>query len=134
MTTAAHRAFAAPADLPPDVLERAEALWASTLQSADDVYVDATDRALAELLGLGDGDGHDELTRCEAPGCDAWHWADEGGTVRYESGAEMQMCAVHAVPDDPGAKVYPGAALERAWREAEQAAISARIRATGSSW
>lgn len=128
------RAFAAPADLAPDVLAQAEALWASTLQSADEVYVDTADRQLAALLGLDTGDGHDELTRCETPGCNAWHWADEGGTVRYESGAELDMCAVHAVPDDPGARVYPGAGLEAAWREAEQAAISERIRATGRPW
>lgn len=126
MTTAL-RAFAAPADLELDELAHAETLWATTLH-AD------TDDQLAAFLGLGPGDGHDELTRCEAPGCDAWHWADEGGTVAYNSGRQMQMCAAHAVPDDPGARVYPGAGLEAAWREAEQAAISERIRATGRPW
>lgn len=131
--TAATRAFACPGDLDPSDLAQAEALWATMLHDGPGI-ADDTDLRLAELLGLDAGEGHDELTRCEAPGCDAWFWADEGGTVRYESGREMQMCAKHAVPDDPGARVYPGAGLEAAWREAEQSAISARIRATGSSW
>lgn len=127
-----------PADLSPDVLAQAEALWASTdalspVVLDDAAFTGAEDR-LAVLLGLDPGDGHDELTRCEAPGCDAWHWADNGATVVYASGRQMQMCAVHAVADDPGARVYPGAGLEAAWREREQAAISERIRTTGSSW
>lgn len=133
MTATTPRAFAAPAGLSPAVLAQAEALWATMLNGAPDVDED-TDLRLAHLLGLDTGDGHDELTRCETPGCDAWHYADEGGTVAYNSGRRMQMCAKHAVPDDPGARVYPGAGLEAAWREAERAAISARIRATGSSW
>lgn len=128
------RTFAAPAALPGVIVTQAEAMWASTLQSADEVYVDATDRRLAQLLGLGDGDGHDELTRCEEPGCDAWHWADEGGTVAYNSGRQMQMCAAHAVPDDPGARVYPGRGLQAAWEAQRDAEDSARIRATGRAW
>lgn len=134
MTAATNRAFAAPAELAPDVLERAEALWASTLQSADDVYVDATDRALAELLGLGDGDGHDELTRCDVDDCNAWFWADEGATVHYESGTVLTVCAAHAVADDPGARVYPGVDLAAALHDADLSAMCDRIRTTGSPW
>lgn len=132
------RAFAAPADLSPAVRAEAEALWASTLATAPQPLsieeCAAVDDRLAVLLGLGPGDGHDELTRCEAPGCDAWHYADEGATVVYESGTSLDVCAAHAQRDDPGARVCPGVGLDAAWRAAEQAEISARIRATGSSW
>lgn len=124
------RTFANPAALPPVIVIQAEAMWAYTLHGAPGAF-DDTDERLADLLGLGPGDGHDELTRCEYDRCNAWFWADEGGTVAYNSGRQMQMCAAHAVPDDPGARVYPGVGLEAAWRDAEQAAISARIRATG---
>lgn len=97
------RTFAVPAYLAADVLAQAEALWNVATGTADD--------ALASLLGLGPGDGHDELTRCDVPGCDAWLWADEGATVRYESGRELTTCAEHAQADDPGARIYPGAGL-----------------------
>lgn len=103
------RAFAAPADLAPEVLTQAEALWNAATEDADN--------RLAVLLELGPGDGHDELTRCEYDGCDAWLWADEGATVRYESGRELTTCANHAQADDPGARIYPGAALLAAWQD-----------------
>ena len=126
--TAATRplAFSAPADLTPDVLTRAEALWDANTGTADD--------ALAALLGLGPGDGHDELTRCDIPDCRAWFWADQGATVTYESGRELTVCAVHAVADDPGARVYPGAGLAAAWQAERDAEERRRIRTTGRAW
>ena len=115
------RAFAAPADVAPDVLAQAEALWTTTLLDAaaplDPAVCDAPDDALAVLLCLGPGDGHDELTRCDAAGCDAWFWADQGATVAYESGRELTVCAAHAQADDPGARIYPGAGLAAAWQD-----------------
>lgn len=116
-------AFARPSALAPDVHDAAEALWALTL-----------DDRLADLLGLGSGDGHDELTRCEYGDCGAWHWADQGATLLYESGARLQVCAEHAVRDDPGARVYPGVGLEADLRERDLADMCARIRATGRPW
>lgn len=124
MTTTAPLAFSAPADLTPDVLTRAEALWDANTGTADD--------ALAALLGLGPGDGHDELTRCDV--CDAWLWADHGATVAYESGRELTVCAAHAVADDPGAWVYPGAALAATWQAQRDAGERRRIRTTGRAW
>lgn len=98
-----------PADLAPETRTLAESLWA---QGNEDP---ANDDLLAALLGLGPGDGHDELTRCEHPGCDAWHYADCGAVVTYQSGRDLQMCPEHAVADDPGAVIYPGASLAAAW-------------------
>ena len=125
MTATAPLAFAAPADLTPDTLARAHALWNTT----DDAAWLATTDALAALLGLGPGDGHDELTRCDV--CDAWFWADEGAVVAYESGRELTACAAHAVADDPGARVYPGAALAAAWQAERGGEERRRIRTTG---
>lgn len=119
-------AFARPSALSAHVLAQAESLWAAETATADD--------RLAALLGLGDGAGRDELTRCDVPDCDAWFWADCGATVRYESGRELTTCAAHAVPDDPGARIYPGAALEAAWRAANDAQVRGRIRTTGRAW
>lgn len=101
---------------------------------ANKPLVKALIKRLAVLLGLGPGDGHDELTRCEYDDCDAWHWADQGATLLYESGARLQVCAGHAVPDAPGARLYPGASLEADLRERDLADMSARIRATGRPW
>jgi|GEM_PF-5616032 len=126
MPATVRRTFTAPDTLPNVVLIQAEALWAAATDDADD--------RLADLLGLGPGDGHDELTRCQAPGCGAWLWADEGADLVYESGASLRMCEAHAVPDDPGCRVYPGVGLEARWREAEDAARSKRLRETGSPW
>lgn len=117
------RPYAAPAALPGAVLIQAEALWNAATEDGDD--------RLADLLGLGPVDGHDGLTRCDVPDCGAWFWADEGATVQYESGRELTVCAEHAQADDPGARVYPGAGLESAWRDAEDAEISHRIRTYG---
>lgn len=128
------RTFADPAALPDVIVIQAEAMWASTLQSADEVYVDATDRRLAQLLGLGDGDGHDELTRCEYDRCNAWFWADEGATLVYQSGTELTVCPQHAQADDPGARVYPGAGLLAVWEAQRAAEESRRIRTTGRPW
>lgn len=119
--TTGPRAFAAPADLTPDTLTRAEALWDAADETADD--------ALAALLGLDAGDGHDELTRCDV--CDAWFLADCGATVTYETGRELTACATHAVADDPGARVYPGAGLAAAWQAERDAEERRRIRTTG---
>ena len=123
--TAATRplAFAAPADLTPDTLARAEALW--------DAADETTDDALAALLGLSPGDGHDELTRCDVPDCRAWFWADCGATVAYETGRELTVCAAHAVADDPGARVYPGRGLAAAWQAERDAEDRRRTRTTG---
>ena len=123
LPTTAPLAFARPADLPPGQRALADALWNATTEDADD--------ALAALLGLGPGDGHDELTRCDVDGCDAWFWADCGATVAYESGRELTVCATHAVPDDPGARIYPGAALAADWQAQREADESRRIRTTG---
>lgn len=122
--TTAPLAFAAPADLPPGQRALADSLWNAATPAADD--------RLAALLGLGPGDRHDELTRCDV--CDAWLWADCGATVRYETGRELTACAAHAVPDDPGARVYPGAALAAAWQAANDAQVRGRIRTTGRAW
>lgn len=110
--------FARPAEMPPSLLTLAEAMWdAPPLLSM--LYLDDHDDLLATLFGMDmDEDAyHDELTRCSADGCGAWFWADDGATVLYESGKDLPMCDVHAVPDDPGARVYLGAGLEAAWRD-----------------
>lgn len=134
----ATRTFAAPAALPGVIAIHAEAMWASTAaipaQPPGDAAFVARIDALADLLGLGPGDGHGELTRCDVDDCNAWFWADEGATVHYESGTVLTVCAAHAVADDPGARVYPGAGLEAAWRDAQDAEMSHRIRTTGSPW
>lgn len=127
--------FARPAGLAEDVRVRAEALW-DAVCAASQCDVDAAldiDEQLAALLGLGPGEGHDELTRCEYDRCDAWFWADEGATLQYADGAELQVCRDHAQADDPGARVYPGAALAADWQEQEAAASSHRIRTLGMS-
>lgn len=103
MAAVAYRQFAAPDALPGSVLIQAEALWTVAAEDADD--------RLAALLGLGPGDGHDELTRCDNPDCRAWFWADEGASVHYESGTVLTVCAAHAMADDPGARVYLGRGL-----------------------
>lgn len=131
------RQYAAPAALSAAalsaaVLIQAEAMWASTLWGRPGAF-DDTDERLADLLGLGPGDGHDELTRCDVDDCRAWFWADEGATVQYESGRELAMCAEHAVADDPGARVYPGIGLEAAWRDEQDARDSQRASA-GLAW
>lgn len=126
MPITAYRPFAAPADVAPAVLIQAEALWSA---ASDD-----TDDRLADLLGLGPGDGHDELTRCDNPDCRAWFWADAGANVHYESGTVLTVCAAHAVADDPGARVYPGVGLESEWRAAEDADRARCILATGRPW
>lgn len=110
------RPFRAPASLPSSVLIQAEALWNAATEDGDD--------RLADLLGLGPVDGHDGLTRCDLPDCGAWFWADEGATVRYESGRELTACAEHAIADDPGARVFPGAGLETAWRDEHAAWVA----------
>ncbi len=115
-----------PDTLPGAVLIQAEALWTAATEDADD--------RLADLLGLGQGDGHDELTRYDNPDCRARFWADEGASVQYESGRELTVCAAHAVADDPGARVYPGAGLESEWRAEEDADRARCIRATGRPW
>lgn len=129
----APRTFARPASLAPAIVIQAEAMWASTLHDGPGAS-DGTDERLADFLGLGVDENHDELTRCDDTECRAWFWADEGGRVRYESGREMEMCAEHAVADDPGARVYPGIGLETDWRDAEQAAICDSIRRYGRAW
>lgn len=126
MPVTTHRTFALPDTLPAVVLIQAEALWTATTEDADD--------ALADLLGLGPGDGHDELTRCDNPDCRAWFWADEGASVHYESGTVLTVCAAHAIADDPGARVYPGVGLESEWRAAEDADHARCILATGRPW
>lgn len=127
------RTYAAPADLSPDVLTRAGALWSAQADGAPGAY-DDTDEVLADLLGLGPGDGHDELTRCDVEDCNAWFWADEGADVYYEDGAVLTVCPQHAQADDPGARVYPGAGLLAVWEAQRDAEDSARIRATGRAW
>lgn len=125
--------FARPAEIPAPLLAIAERMWdAPPLLSM--LYLDDQDDLLATLLGLDLRDEHDELTRCEAPGCGAWFWADDGGDVWYQSGKALTMCDVHAVADDPGARVFPGPRLEAAWREQDAAQVRARIRATGCAW
>lgn len=124
MTTT--RTYAAPAALPGVILIQAEAMWA-----AGSGPFGSTDDRLAGMLGLGPGDGHDELTRCEYDRCAAWFWADEGAALVYESGTELTVCAAHAQADDPGARVYPGAGLAAAWEAQRDAKDSARIRANG---
>lgn len=126
MPTTAYRQFAAPDALAGVALIQAEALWTAATEHADD--------RLAGLLGLGPGDGHDELTRCDDQGCRAWFWADEGATVQYESGTELTVCAAHAVADDPGARVYPGHNLLTALQGERDAETSTRICATGRPW
>lgn len=126
MPATAYRPFVAPARLPLPVRLQAEALWASATHGTPGASF-MTDDYLADLLGLGPGDGHDELTRCEYDRCGAWLWADEGAILAYASGTELTVCAAHAVPDDPGARVYPGAALEAAWRAAEGGEIGRRL-------
>lgn len=127
------RTYAAPADLSPDIVIQAEAMWAVTLNGHPGAFDDIDER-LADLLGLGPGDGHDELTRCDVEDCNAWFWADEGADVHYEDGAVLTVCPPHAQADDPGARVYPGAGLLAVWEAQRDAEMSARIRATGRSW
>jgi len=117
------RPFRAPASLPGSVLIQAEALWNAATEDGDD--------RLADLLGLGPIDGHDGLTRCDVPDCGAWFWADEGATVRYESGRELTACDEHAIADDPGARVFPGIGLLTTWMAERDAEISHRIRTAG---
>jgi len=104
ITVAPRAVLARPADLAPALLAHAESLWAAGNLDTD------TDDLLADLLGLGPGGGHDQLTRCEIDGCGAWHWADEGATYQGAS-RDLQVCAEHAVADDPDAVIYPGASL-----------------------
>jgi hypothetical protein len=112
----------------------AEALWASTFHGAPGLFGEDTDDRLASFLGLGAGDGHDELTRCEVPGCGVFFWADEGAELVHESEHRLQVCAAHAFPDDPGCRLYPGVGLEARWRDERSARESELIRTTGSPW
>ena len=123
------RTFAAPAALPGVIVIQAEAMWAVGSGPFGN-----TDDRLADMLGLGPGDGHDELTRCEYDRCGAWLWADEGATLVYQSGTELTVCPQHAQADDPGARVYPGAGLLAVWEAQRDAEDSARMRATGRAW
>lgn len=113
--------FARPADLALPLLTLAEQIWASpdleTLRQVDD-----WDLLLATLLGL-DADEdtyHDELTRCQSEGCGAWFWAEDGGTLQYESGADITVCAEHFVNDDPGMHCYPGVGLLAVLEDADR--------------
>lgn len=127
---AATRTFAAPAALPGVIAVQAEAMWTTANPLDDDAWQAICER-LADMLGLGPGDGHDELTRCEYDRCGAWLWADEGATLVYQSGTELTVCPQHAQADDPGARVYPGAGLLAVWEAQRAAEGSARIRTTG---
>jgi hypothetical protein len=128
--------FARPAEIPAPLLALAEAMWTATPYEEPRhslLDIDDADDLLATLLGLDTTEDayHDELTRCQAEGCGAWFWADDGATVSYESGRDLTMCDEHAVADDPGARVYPGPRIEALWRDRDAAETSARIRATG---
>jgi hypothetical protein len=127
--------YARPVEIPAPLLALAEAMWDAP-PPLSMLHLDDHDDLLATLLGLDTAQDaqHDELTRCEADGCGAWFWADDGATVSYESGRELTMCDVHAVPDDPGARVYPGVGLDAVWRERDAAAAHRRMRETGSAW
>jgi hypothetical protein len=114
--------LARPSALTDGERDLAEAMWSSPplgpLHEVDD-----TDELLAAVVGLTAEHGFEELLRCQHPDCDAWHWAAYGVRVVYQSGREKCFCADHANADEPGARIYPGAALS---------AIRAADRATGS--